>query len=50
MSKNTRLSNADRAKLSRKLAGFDLTRCVELEDLFAESVPVKNRANKKPEL
>jgi len=50
MSKNTRLSSADRAKLSRKLAGFGLTRCVELEDLFPESVPVMDRANKKSEL
>lgn len=47
MSTNTRISEEDRNKLTKKLAGFDLTRCVELEDLFPESVPAKNRVNRQ---
>jgi hypothetical protein len=47
MTANTRISEVDRNKLAKKLAGFDLTRCVELEDLFPESVPVKNRVNRQ---
>lgn len=47
MSTNTRISEEDRHKLTKKLAGFDLTRCIELEDLFPQSVPVKNRVNRQ---
>lgn len=47
MTSNTRISEVDRNKLAKKLAGFDLTRCLELEDLFPESVPVKDRVNRR---
>lgn len=47
MTSNNRISEVDRNKLAKKLAGFDLTRCLELEDLFPESVPVKDRVNRR---
>jgi hypothetical protein len=50
MTTNTRIQEEDRNKLKRKLDGFDLTRCVELEDLFPESVPVRERVMKQSEL
>lgn len=50
MTTNTRIQEEDRNKLKRKLDGFDLTRCVELEDLFPESVPVRERVMRQSEL
>ena len=50
MSTNTRIAEEDRKKLVKKLAGYDLTRCVELEDLFPEAVPTKNRVKRGSEL
>ena len=50
MSSNTRISEEDRKKLAKKLAGYDLTRCVELEDLFPDAVPAKNKVKRRSEL
>jgi hypothetical protein len=47
MSKSSRTSEEDKVKLTKKLAAFDLTRCLELEDLFPRGVPQKDRVNRR---
>jgi len=50
MSINSRIPEEDRNKLAKKLAGFDLSRCMELEDLFPHSVPLQDRVTRRSEL
>lgn len=43
LSAKKRVSEDERARLVKKAAGFQLTRCLELEDLFPHSVPAKDK-------
>lgn len=38
-----RITEDERTKLMKKAAGFELSRCLELEDLFPQSVPEKDK-------
>ena len=39
-------TEAERANLAKKADGFELTRCIELEDLFPQSVMPKDRVKR----
>ena len=47
LSTKKKVSDQERLKLEKKANGFELTRCIELEDLFPSSVPEKNRVNRR---
>mmetsp|Transcript_19654 Transcript_19654/g.42313 ORF Transcript_19654/g.42313 Transcript_19654/m.42313 type:complete len:454 (+) Transcript_19654:190-1551(+) len=49
LSTKKKVSDQERLKLEKKANGFELTRCIELEDLFPSSVPEKNRVNRRTE-
>jgi hypothetical protein len=40
-------NDAERANIAKKAANFELTRCIELEDLFPQYVAEKDRVNVK---
>ncbi|KAL7553168.1 hypothetical protein ACHAWF_016413 [Thalassiosira exigua] len=44
LARQGRRTEAERTNLEQKARGFELTRCVELEDLFPGAVPPKDRA------
>ncbi|KAL7541130.1 hypothetical protein ACHAXR_012043 [Thalassiosira sp. AJA248-18] len=47
LSSKSKISDVERANLVKKANGFDLTRCLELEDLFPQSVPQKDRVKRQ---
>ena len=44
--KRGKTTEAERANLAKKADGFELTRCIELEDLFPQSVMPKDRVKR----
>jgi len=49
LSVKSKITEAERENLMRKSRGFELTRCLELEDLFPRSVPAKDRVDRHSE-
>mmetsp|Transcript_6471 Transcript_6471/g.9707 ORF Transcript_6471/g.9707 Transcript_6471/m.9707 type:complete len:202 (+) Transcript_6471:3-608(+) len=49
LSAKGRITEAERENLMRKARGFELTRCLELEDLFPRAVPAKDRVDRHSE-
>ncbi|KAL3816984.1 hypothetical protein ACHAXA_010104 [Cyclostephanos tholiformis] len=47
--KKGRITEAERENLAKKANGFELTRCIELEDLFPRSVSPKDRVKRHSE-
>ncbi len=43
LSAKNRITEDERTKLMKKAAGFELTRCLELEDLFPQSVSDRDK-------
>jgi hypothetical protein len=44
--KGRTITEAERTNLAKKANGFELTRCIELEDLFPQSVSPKDRVKR----